>query len=499
MNYNTQYTTIYSIHFLYVMRFSFMISLSVVILETLILFSQVAAQQEENQQKSIHNYNEFETITERYNKQDLLQKEGNGLSMDTIVTQTFFLNQEKFVPFTGLITTENSHRPYSLKTNFSIYNNPYLGISISFPQTWHVKEQYNPIIEIVAPAENNFDKFGESVRIYFMPPGIGYFYPPADTQLSTIDSKVKENIENLPEGKILSKNLTTFKDMQAYKIIYTFTDDTFKKPILTKTMALYFIYNNIFYLFESTSELKNYEKVFPLFQKMLDSFEINPIVFDTNKENISIDKNDLSSLYTNTTWKINIPYPKNWIIDKSIDDNGNEDCIYDVISFIPESFSKKDTTDKEGVYLRVNTDAFFVLDLFEIPFNVKNFSKYIEEQYNPAMIPIFWPIKIELNKTMAGQPAFQLFYYKDGGKYKVMETGIIIDKIAYQMIYSAEPKNFDKYLPYVNEMINSMTIESFFKKDISISHDTAKITPVLHKKDHAIITEFCLHLLSGTR
>ena len=454
------------IYFLYIFFFAIVV--------TLPLFSQAAGQEGDYQQKPLLNDNGFETITDKNDKQNSSQKENTRLSI-------------------------NNDSPYSLKSNFSVYDNPYLRMSMSYPMTWDLKEGYDPIIEFAASLDNISDKYRESVRIYFIPAGTRYLYPSTDSLLSTVDAKWNEFVNNLPEGKILSKNSSTFKDMQAYKMTYSFTDDTFRKPILTKSMAVYFIHNNIFYLITFNSESEKYQNYLPVFQKMIDSFRITSNVFDNIETHVPINKNDFSSLYTNTTWGVTIPYPEDWIIDKNIDYNGNEDCIYDVVSFMRKSFSNNDMMSTKDIYLRVNTDAFFALDLLEMPFNLQNFSRFIVETYNPAMIPLFWPINIELNKTMAGHPAFQLFYYKEGGEYKVMETGIIIDQIAYQMIYSAEPKKFDEYLPYVNEMLNSMKVEPVLKINTVTSYNNAKIINVLNTPEHALQTEMCLQILSSTR
>lgn len=149
--------------------------------------------------------------------------------------------------------------------------------------------------------------------------------------------------------------------------------------------------------------------------------------------------------YQNSTFGIKIQYPSGW--DKQ--ENGTkQDTETDVVIFYPPAsnsnasldLSMDDISDEKGISV-----AQYANDgLGDLKHSLQNLKS----------------IGLTTNNILAGLPAYKSLYtYVDGKTtFKDMEIGAIKGDKAYILTYEGGADEFDKYLPTVQQMINSFKI-----------------------------------------
>ena len=149
--------------------------------------------------------------------------------------------------------------------------------------------------------------------------------------------------------------------------------------------------------------------------------------------------------YVNSTYGIKLQYPSSW--DK--EENGTrQDTETDVVTFYPPAVNSNasldisidDISDEKGIALAQYTSS-GVSDLKQ---SLKNFKL----------------VGLSTNSVLAGLPAYKSIYtYADQNAiFKDMEIGTIKGDKAYILTYEAGVNEYDKYLPIIQELINSFQI-----------------------------------------
>lgn len=147
--------------------------------------------------------------------------------------------------------------------------------------------------------------------------------------------------------------------------------------------------------------------------------------------------------YQNSTFGIKIQYPSGW--DKQ--ENGTkQDTETDVVIFYPPAsnsnasldLSMDDISDEKGISV-----AQYANDgLGDLKHSLQNFKS----------------IGLTTNNILAGLPAYKSLYVDGKTTFKDMEIGAIRGDKAYILTYEGGADEFDKYLPTVQQMINSLQI-----------------------------------------
>jgi len=149
--------------------------------------------------------------------------------------------------------------------------------------------------------------------------------------------------------------------------------------------------------------------------------------------------------YVNSTYGIKLQYPSSW--DK--EENGTrQDTETDVVTFYPPAVNSNasldisidDISDEKGIALAQYTSS-GVSDLKQ---SLKNFKL----------------VGLSTNSVLAGLPAYKSIYtYADQNAiFKDMEIGAIKGDKAYILTYEVGVNEYDKYLPIIQELINSFQI-----------------------------------------
>ena len=153
------------------------------------------------------------------------------------------------------------------------------------------------------------------------------------------------------------------------------------------------------------------------------------------------------STYQNSTYGIKIQYPSSW--DK--EENGTkQDMETDIVTFYPPAgnsnasldITTDDISDEKGISLtRYANDG-------------------LSDLKGDPSLQSFKLIGLTTNNILAGLPAYKSLYtYVDGKTtFKDMEIGAIKGDKAYILTYEGGTDEFDKYLPTVQQMINSFKI-----------------------------------------
>ena len=149
--------------------------------------------------------------------------------------------------------------------------------------------------------------------------------------------------------------------------------------------------------------------------------------------------------YVNSTYGIKLQYPSSW--DKA--ENGTrQDTQTDVVTFSPPAINSNasldvtidDISDEKGIALsQYASDG-----MSDLKQSLKNFKS----------------VGLTTNNVLAGLPAYKSLYtYVDGNTiFKDMEIGAIKGDKVYVLTYEAGMNEYDKYLPIIQELINSFQI-----------------------------------------
>jgi eukaryotic-like serine/threonine-protein kinase len=149
--------------------------------------------------------------------------------------------------------------------------------------------------------------------------------------------------------------------------------------------------------------------------------------------------------YVNSTYGIKLQYPFSW--DK--EENGTkQDTETDVVTFYPPAansnasldISIDDISDEKGIGLAQYASS-GVSDLKQSLTNFKS-------------------LGLATNSVLAGLPAYKSIYtYVDQNTiFKDMEIGAIKGDKIYILTYEAGINEYDKYLPIIQELINSFQV-----------------------------------------
>jgi hypothetical protein len=149
--------------------------------------------------------------------------------------------------------------------------------------------------------------------------------------------------------------------------------------------------------------------------------------------------------YVNSTYGIKLQYPSSW--DK--EENGTkQDTETDVVTFSPPAINSNasldisidDISDEKGIALAQYASS-GVSDLKQ---SLKNFKL----------------VGLSTNSVLAGLPAYKSIYTNvdQNTIFKDMEIGAIKGDKAYILTYEAGINEYDKYLPIIQELINSFQV-----------------------------------------
>jgi hypothetical protein len=149
--------------------------------------------------------------------------------------------------------------------------------------------------------------------------------------------------------------------------------------------------------------------------------------------------------YANSTYGIKLQYPSSWDKEENGTRQGTET---DVVTFSPSAINSNasldmtidDISDEKGIALAQYASG----SISDLKQSVKNFKL----------------VGLNTNSVLAGLPAYKSIYTYVGENsiFKDMEIGAIKGDKAYILTYEAGMNEYDKYLPIIQELINSFQL-----------------------------------------
>lgn len=149
--------------------------------------------------------------------------------------------------------------------------------------------------------------------------------------------------------------------------------------------------------------------------------------------------------YVNSTYGIKVQYPSSWDKEENVT---RQDTQTDVVTFYPQAtnsnasldISIDDISDEKGIALAQYASG----GISDLKQSLKNFKL----------------VGLSTNNVLSGLPAYKSIYtYADQNTiFKDMEIGAIKGDKAYILTYEAGMNEYEKYLPIIQELINSFQI-----------------------------------------
>jgi hypothetical protein len=149
--------------------------------------------------------------------------------------------------------------------------------------------------------------------------------------------------------------------------------------------------------------------------------------------------------YANSTYGIKLQYPSSWDKEENGTRQGTET---DVVTFSPSAINSNasldmtidDISDEKGIALAQYASG----SISDLKQSVKNFKL----------------VGLNTNSVLAGLPAYKSIYTYVGENtiFKDMEIVAIKGDKAYILTYEAGMNEYDKYLPIIQELINSFQL-----------------------------------------
>jgi hypothetical protein len=152
-----------------------------------------------------------------------------------------------------------------------------------------------------------------------------------------------------------------------------------------------------------------------------------------------------------------------------------ENAIYDIQMEYPSSWTQSSTDPTPDRFIQVSdffspaeadgSSVSFRISIDDSP-QSSNIEDYLEESISifvaSASYQDFNVVESTTNATLAGMPAYTIeATYTDPalGPRMTLEIGTIFEDEVYYLSYFADPQDYERYLPIIQEMINSFEIE----------------------------------------
>jgi hypothetical protein len=174
-------------------------------------------------------------------------------------------------------TMEMSPNANITTTEFSVYNNPGLGIKILYPSDWKPFQTSTTVNRTIIEFRQKVMSEHDTLTS-FMTVSVENL----SGTIRTLDVLTKQNVDlankTLPNFQLIESNITTLANNPAYKIISTFAnsrpgDDPLHSPQF-QTMTIWTIKGDRMYTISYSQITSEFSRYLPIIQKMIDSLEI---------------------------------------------------------------------------------------------------------------------------------------------------------------------------------------------------------------------------------
>jgi hypothetical protein len=171
---------------------------------------------------------------------------------------------------------------------------------------------------------------------------------------------------------------------------------------------------------------------------------------DTANQQQTKSSNDL--IYANSIYGISITYPSDWKVENGsgIGYEPPTGSIKDIVTFLPvelESDSSSPVTATFSVDSKPKSNLNSIL---------KDSISGYKRDFEDTKV-----ISSDIRNTFAGLPSYRLsISTDDAGPKMILETGTLVGKSLYFIHYESDPDRYYRYLPAVQNMINSFKLSN---------------------------------------
>jgi hypothetical protein len=347
--------------------------------------------------------------------------------------------------------------------NFSVYENPDYGFKIQYPSDWEKEEQGLPDPWVVA-FSSPLDAASITVSSEYWP----YQESPKD---------ISDFYKQFPFHSLIESNATILADNPAHKIVFTYKVLEFGLEVWQRMYIVSKIEDTL-YEIHFSSPSSNFSDYLPVVKQVIDSFEINtdkPAIDQDQVSNCGINKNrsviegpdefgkDIISVsnfsvYENPDYGFKIQYPSDW-------EKEEEQESFRIVTFITYPETKPNISSFMG-------DSF--LEQFGI--SVDQASEWVPLNESVSlMINTIREDHIGFNlidsntTTFKGNLAYIIVFtfFDAEHRIQIKQMSIIttIGDHMYLFEYITELPNYERYLPIIENMIDSFEVTRPFSSN----------------------------------
>ena len=153
------------------------------------------------------------------------------------------------------------------ESSFYTYENAQRGISIEYPVTWIKYENPPQIPDVLVLFTSQSE---EPTKIGSLMVSVLDLEEYMDMDWFK-DAHIENLSKDLTDFNIVFSNSSTLADLQAYKLIFTFTQDIYT----WRQLEIWTIKDNTLYLLVHQVDQANYNEFADIIEQMIDSFEIS--------------------------------------------------------------------------------------------------------------------------------------------------------------------------------------------------------------------------------
>ena len=367
-------------------------------------------------------------------------------------------------------------------SDFKQYSNDDFGFTIGYPSTWTKEElSFDPevnsyVVEFDSPVEGQDDLYSDFLNVQIRPFnslefGVEEENPDEETvealqHLTLIGyglDIIEEYKNTFDNFQNLSLDVVKLGGEPAYSLTQTHTLRLPTGEVNLKVLETGTKVGDKVYSLHYTAEEDNYSKYLPVVENMIKSFQLvsssgNVNGQETGQSEVTPDESTLSTSqsayksYENTDHKIQAQIPSHWEVDEK--DLNPDDTISEIAYFLsPLTGSSDGYHEIVGIFSEKLTSVYN---------SSSDYLNYSIDGYSQTQD--FELISANANTEFAGKPGYSLIYtstLKEGDddlKLKTMEIGTILGDKSYYISYSAQSENYEKYLPHVQQIIDSIEV-----------------------------------------
>jgi eukaryotic-like serine/threonine-protein kinase len=158
-------------------------------------------------------------------------------------------------------------------SDFLIYNNPDLGISIQYPINWE-KVENGDTVRFSSQYENNLDTLRESfvIDVQFLP--FQNIFTSEEFVYDPEEGFIERSKRELTNFHLVNSIPITVSNMPAYKVIFTETQMIGGVPHNYQEMYVFILKNDLVYVLEYFAEPNTFNYYLPTIDRMISSFQI---------------------------------------------------------------------------------------------------------------------------------------------------------------------------------------------------------------------------------